>query len=88
MAATVEEIIERRELAIRDEYNSGLTNMVGMCDRLDVRWHGEGEKIMAGAVSSVDFRKLHFSVHLSCYRSKSKSPKKPKKPFFDAEPTS
>ena len=52
MAATVEEIIERRELAIRDEYNSGLTNMVGM---MCVMFCCDG---LAGAVSSVDFRNL------------------------------
>ena len=38
MAATVEGIIERRELAIRDEYSSGLTNMVGISDVGSVLW--------------------------------------------------
>ncbi len=69
MAATVEGIIERRELAIRDEYNSGLTNMVGSVMML---WIVRRRAKLAGAVTSVDFRKLHFSVHLSAVIARSK----------------
>ena len=69
MAATVEGIIERRELAIRDEYSSGLTNMVGMSV---VRFGrvGGGGGFGGSCLFIGDFRKLHFSVHLCRYRSK------------------
>lgn len=73
MAATVEGIIERRELAIRDEYNSGLTNMVGiicaMCNKQHATSFVADDAIEArrraelageGGCHIADFRKLPF----------------------------